>query len=573
MTRLFIFIFLFVHSHIFGQQDWKGNTTPTYAELISFLQKLDRQHKEIRLFNMGASDYGQPIYLCIVNGDKDSTKTFLKARNSTTILINNAIHPGEPDGINACLIWLENWIKDGKPTHDEHGSPLPLIAIIPAYNVGGMYNRSSTSRANQNGPEEYGFRGSAKNLDLNRDFTKMDAENTKTFVKIYQALDPDIFIDNHVSNGADYPYTLTYISSNKARLSPSIKELTYSSCIPFLEEYSLGGFELFPYVELKGKTPEEGIVSFNDLPRYAMGYASLFNSLSFTVETHMLKAFPERVQATLQFMESTIAYAIENATTIENARKEAKRWAKEQTFFKFNFRLDDQSIDSIYFKGYTPMYPVHPITGLAQLEYDQNQPYERYIPFYNKYVPSDSVEIPQFYIVGGQEKRIIEFLKLNGIEYQVMDSSYQKEVTCTYVKDFKAPSRPYEGHFKLSQIEVEYLNKEIELKPGDILIPTAQDGALFLHAVLQPLAEDSYLGWNYFDSYLQQKEYFSNYVFKENIAKILADNPLLNAQYEERKKLDIQFAQSEWEQLFFIYKHSPYFEQTFMRLPVYQVFN
>jgi hypothetical protein len=114
-----------------------------------------------------------------------------------------------------------------------------------------------------------------KNLDLNRDFTKMDAVNTLTFVQIFQALDPDIFIDNHVSNGADYPYTLTYISSMKERLAPSMRSLTYDHCIPTLKDYcQIGNFELFPYVELKGETPEEGIVAFNDLPRYAMGYAA-----------------------------------------------------------------------------------------------------------------------------------------------------------------------------------------------------------------------------------------------------------------------------------------------------------
>ena len=572
MTRLLFLTFFFIHLLTFGQTDWKGNTTPTYGELIAYLQKLDRENQEISLYNMGASDHGQPIYLCVVNGDKDSTKTFLKARNSTTILINNAIHPGEPDGVNACLIWIENWIKDGKPTRSKNGKSLPLIAIIPAYNVGGMHNRSSTSRANQNGPEEYGFRGSAKNLDLNRDFTKMDAENTKTFVKIYQALDPDIFIDNHVSNGADYPYTLTYISSNKARLSPTMKELTYASCIPFIEETCLGGFELFPYVELKGKTPEEGIIAFNDLPRYAMGYASLFNSLSFTVETHMLKAFPQRVQATLQFMESTIAYAIENASTIEKARKEAKKWDEEQTFFKYNFKLQNNSTDSIFFKGYTPIYPIHPITGLAQLEYDQNQPFQKYIPYFNQYYPSDSIKIPTYYIIGGQEKRILELLKINGVHYQVIDSFYHQKVTCTYVKDFKAPARPYEGHFKLSSIELEQIDKSVQIKPGDVLIPSKQERAMYIHSVLQAGAEDSYLTWNFFDSYLQQKEYFSSYVFKESLGKILEANPELKKQYEQKKSEDPTFANSEWDQLFFIYQRSPYFEQTFMQLPIYMMY-
>lgn len=574
MKRLLFALAIGTSSSFIAQQNWMGNTTPTYPELIAELQQLDRTHKEIKLYNMGPSDHGQPIYLCVINGAKDSTKTFEKARNSTTLLINNAIHPGEPDGINACLIWLEQWIRAGKPLKSPDGMDLPVIAFIPAYNVGGMFNRSSTSRANQNGPESYGFRGSSKNLDLNRDFTKMDAVNTQTFVKIFQALDPDVFIDNHVSNGADYPYTLTYISAMKERLAPSMQKLTYESCIPTLKDYcQIGNFELFPYVELKGETPEEGIMAFNDLPRYAMGYASLFHSLSFTVETHMLKPFPERVKATLAFMNSTIAYMIENADQIESARKDAKAWSQQLTYYKYNYQLNPSTADSIRFKGYKAIYPQHPITGLAQLEYDRNQSYEKYIPYYKQYTAQDSVKVPSYYIVGGQETQIIDFLKMNGVQFEVVTDFSKKRVYCQIVKDYKAPSRPYEGHFKLSQIQIETTEKEIELKPGDVIISSKQNSVLFLHAVLQGEAEDSYLSWNYFDSYLQQKEYFSTYVFKEKIAKILEENPLLKKEYEARKALDIKFANNEWDQLFYIYARSPYFEQTFMRLPIFLVFN
>lgn len=204
MKYLLFILFFFSFNFIFSQANWTGNTTPSYPDIISYLKKLVKENKEIELYSMGPSDYGLPIYICVINGAGDSLKTLFKAKEQTSILINNAIHPGEPDGVNAMLIWIDSWIKNGKKTAD-----LPLIAFIPAYNVGGMMNRSSTSRANQNGPEEYGFRGNARNLDLNRDFIKMDSQNAFTFAKIFHALDPDVFIDMHVSNGADYQYTLT----------------------------------------------------------------------------------------------------------------------------------------------------------------------------------------------------------------------------------------------------------------------------------------------------------------------------------------------------------------------------
>ncbi|MEI8117276.1 MAG: hypothetical protein WCH03_07035 [Flavobacteriia bacterium] len=573
MKLFYLLTVLIVISHpVFSQSNWTGNTSPTYPELIEHLKKLDKTHKELSMFNMGPSDYGLPIYLFVINGGKDSTRTFSKALTGTTILINNAIHPGEPDGINACLIWLDQWIAQGKPLETKDGKKLPLIAFIPAYNVGGMMNRSSTSRANQNGPEEYGFRGNARNFDLNRDFIKMDSKNAFTFARIFHSLDPDVFIDNHVSNGADYQYTLTYIASMKERMSPDMKELTYGKCIPFLEKnVKQQGWDLFPYVELKGETPAQGIHAFNDLPRYAMGYASLFHSISFTVETHMLKPFPERVQATLAFLDGIIAFTTENTTEIEAKRTDSKLWARNLTQYAFNYQLSEKA-DSISFKGFEHSFPLHPITGLNELTYDRSMPYERAIPWFRTYLAADSVRIPKFYVVGGQEEHVIDRLKANHVVFETLTADQIDTLTVFSVKSYKSPGSPYEGHFKLSKIEVGESQQLVKLKQGDVLIPSNQDAALFLHASLQPLAEDSYLTWNFFDSYLQQKEYFSNYVFKDQIAEILAKDKALNEEYQLRKATDEKFRNSEWDQLYFIYSRSPFFEQTFMRLPVYQKF-
>ncbi|MFM7723773.1 MAG: hypothetical protein ACKO7O_03190, partial [Bacteroidota bacterium] len=176
MKAILIALFWAVYGCVLGQNLWIGNTSPDYYSLIAHLKSLDKANERMALFDMGPSDVsGLPIYLCVLNPAQDSASTFEKARNGTTLLFNNAIHPGEPDGINACLIYTENFLKL------DSINPLdPLVAFIPAYNVGGMLNRSSTSRANQNGPEAYGFRGNAQNLDLNRDFTKMDSENAHT---------------------------------------------------------------------------------------------------------------------------------------------------------------------------------------------------------------------------------------------------------------------------------------------------------------------------------------------------------------------------------------------------------
>jgi len=566
MKRFTIFLYLFFTSFTFySQSKWTGNESPTYLELTSELKLICKKHKEVEMYNMGNSEYGLPIYVCIINGAGDSTKTFEKARNETTILINNAIHPGEPDGVNALLLWLEEWIENGKKT-----KKLPVIAFIPAYNVGGMMNRSTNSRANQNGPVEYGFRGNSRNLDLNRDFIKMDTENSFIFTKIFHGLDADVFVDNHVSNGADYQYTLTYISSLKERLAPSIRALTYEKLIPELTSLlKKKDTELFSYVELKEQTPAEGIIVFNDLPRYSMGYASLFHSLSFTVETHMLKPFPERVKVTKQFMEELTKWTFENKIEIEKQRLVARKWEQEQVYFKFNYQRTEQK-DSILFKGFEHSFPIHETTNLKRLFYDRSKPYERFVPYFSRSLAKDSVLIPEFYIVGTQEKVTINRLKANSIQFETVKSDSILSLHVNIVSDFKSLTKPYEGHFRHREITIKQKEVKINLKKGDIIIPTKQKGAYFIHSVLQPKAEDSYFSWNFYDSYLQQKEYFSSYVFIDQITEILTENPQLKLEFESKKAKDEAFRNSEWEQLYFIYSNSPYFEQTFMRLPVYE---
>jgi hypothetical protein len=562
---LTILTFLYCCNLLIAQSNWEGNSTPSYPELITHLKKLSSIHKEIELYAMGQSDYGLPIYVCIVNGARDSIKTFEKAKNETTILINNAIHPGEPDGINACLIWLDKWIADGKKTDN-----IPVIAFIPAYNIGGMMNRTTTSRANQNGPDEYGFRGNARNLDLNRDFIKMDSENAFTFCKLFHALQPDVFVDNHVSNGADYQYTLTYISQLKERMAPTLRKLVYGSMLPELtKNLRAKKWDLFPYVELKEETPDSGIVAFNDLPRYAMGYAGLFNAISFTVETHMLKPFPERVRATLAFMEELIDWTKSNQNRIEQSRKTANQWVQNQTYFRFNYDLSEEK-DSINFKGFEHSYPVHEITGLKRLFYDRSKPYEKSIPHFNTYISKDSIRIPDFYVVGGQEKEVINRLEANKIKYRKVDKDSLINVKSFVISNFKSIDKPYEGHFKHKEMTYELEDYNYRLKSGDLLIPTKQNAAMFIHSVLQPKAEDSYFTWNFFDSYLQEKEYFSNYVFIDKIQEILEGDPVLKEEYINKKRDNEEFRNSEWQQLYFIYSKSKYFEPSYMRLPVYQ---
>ncbi len=201
-----------------------GKETPTYQEIISWWQALDKRFTEVSMLTMGPTDAGFPLHLVIVSKDKDTNLASLRKKNKRIILINNGIHPGEPDGIDASMLLVRDFLT-GK-------QQLPanvVLAIIPVYNIGGCLNRSEYYRVDQEGPSAFGSRGNSQNLDLNRDFIKCDSKEARSFAQIFHTCDPDVFVDNHVSNGADYQHIMTLLTSQHNKLGGAMGEFLHNN--------------------------------------------------------------------------------------------------------------------------------------------------------------------------------------------------------------------------------------------------------------------------------------------------------------------------------------------------------
>jgi hypothetical protein len=300
-----------------------------------------------------------------------------------------------------------------------------------------------------------------------------------------------------------------------------------------------------------------------------MGYASLFHSISVTTETHMLKAFEERVHTTREYISEVVFWMEKNTDKIEKARKNALELDLKRRFFSYNFERTEKR-DSILFKGFEAEYKQSEVTGLQRLSYNQQKPFEKYIPYYNTFNSKDSLRIPSYYVLGAENTEVISRLKQNQIEFiqLVKDSVLQLEFI--RIESFQSLNKPYEGHFYHKDVKTHSEVDWVHLKKGDIVIPTKQAKRNFIISVLEPLVEDSYFRWNFFDSYLQQKEYFSSYVFEDKAIEILKNNPTLAEKFYEKQKNDSTFATNAWQQLYFIYSNSEYMESTYMLLPIYR---
>ena len=544
-----------------------GKETATYPGIIDFYKRLDKASPKMVLKTMGMSDAGFPLHLMLVSADGQFNPAAWHKQKKTVIFINNGIHPGEPDGIDASMMLLRD-IASGSKTLPANVA----MAFIPVYNIGGCLNRSKHYRVDQNGPEAFGFRGNSQNLDLNRDFIKSDSREARSFAAIFHYLDPDIFVDNHVSNGADYQHIMTLLTAQHNKLGGAMGEFLNNQFEPALfAAMKSKGYDMVPYVNSFGDQPDNGWPQFFDSPRYSSGYATLWNTFAFTPETHMLKRYDQRVHSTYALMECFITFAARENNNIKTLRKDAKKKAATTTQFPSRWILDTTKFTYIDFKGYEAGRKASAVSGLDRLFYDRNKPFEKKVKFFNIYTPSLVITKPQAYLIPQGWWKVIELLQLNRVKMHVLEKDTAIAVEVYRIEDYKTSPRQYEMHHANSDTKLGTSIQTLNFRKGDIYIPMNQPANRFLIEVLEPEGNDSYFAWNYFDAILGQKEGISNYVFEDTAEAYLKQHPELRTKLEERRMTDAAFSKNAAAQLDFVFKNSPYYEPDHLRYPVYRV--
>ncbi|WP_439557383.1 M14 family metallopeptidase [Dyadobacter sp.] len=546
-----------------------GKQTPTYEEGIAFYKLLAKNFPQVQITEKGLTDSGWPLHLVLYSRNKVFDIKKLKAQRKAILFVNNAIHPGESDGVDASMMLLRD-ILTSPAKYPEMDSV--VLAIIPFYNIGGALNRNSTTRVNQEGPEEYGFRGNARNYDLNRDFIKSDTRNARSFAAIFHELDPDLFADTHVSNGADYQYVMTLDYAQKDKLGGPLGDFNNDVFLPYMYKHlKEAGFEATPYVNAWGQTPDKGFVQFPDWPRYSTGYAALFHTIGVMTETHMLKPYDKRVKATYAYLHGNLKFLAANRSKLLRLRQETKESVKTQERFAITWQVDKAKNTPIEFKGYEPEYIKSEVTGAQRLHYDRTKPFTKTIPFYDTYVPLDEVTKPNAYVIPQGWHHVVALLKLNQVSMQQLEKDIELDVETYYIEDVESPKSPFEGHYWHTSVKVRTEKQRLTFKKGDWYVPVNQWTNRYIVETLEPKAVDSFFKWNFFDTILQAKEHYSDYVFEDLAAGLLSKSPELKQKLEAKKKAEPEFAKNANAQLDFIYDQSVYREKEYLRYPVFRV--
>ncbi len=548
--------------------------TPRYAETIAFSQKLDQASDLISYKTFGKSGEGRDLPLLIAANDKTFSPALARKRGKAVVFIQACIHAGESDGKDAGLALLRD-IAITKTRADLLKDV--VIIFVPIYNVDGHELFSPYNRINQNGPDQMGFRATSTNLNLNRDYMKADAPETRAWLSLWNEWKPDFFIDCHVTDGADFRYNITYEYAHFQEVSPFIKnwmdEHFDGKVVPNVEKE---GNLLTHYLEFNGREVSKGIASFIATPRFATGYVPLRNRAGLLIETHMLKPYKSRVRGTYDVLRYTVEEIGKTKLSLFEANKKADRETIERgknydsgNNFPLRLQITDKS-EPFNLKGVEYSVKDSEISGAKQIVYG-TKPFDIKIPKFDEAKIAIGVAPPLYYIIPPQWTDVISILQLHDIKFQRIAKPLTIEVESYSLTDPKWSSTSFEGRLTLSYKTTPV--KEIRNYPqNSVIIPLAQESANVAIHLLEPNSTDSFVYWGFFNAIFEQKEYVEGYVLEKLAQEMLAKDENLRKEFEENLK-DEKFAASPFARLNFFYARSPFQDKRIGLYPVGRITN
>ena len=549
------------------------NQTATWAECIAWYEELARRYPSVLSFGVaGQSDGGVPIHAGVVSADGVFDRERIKAEGRPVFFNNNGIHPGEPEGIDSCMALVRDFCVE----------PERLVALgktvflfVPIYNVDGCLNRAASSRVNQDGPEQFGFRGNSRHLDLNRDFAKCDTLDARVFNQLFTAWDPDVMVDTHTSNGADYQYTMTLIHTQADKLGGELGAFLRDTMLPHMfAEMERRGWPTCPYVNPVKDSPDHGIAEFLETPRFSTGFAALHHTIGFMPETHMLKPFADRYASMRALVETTLAFTVANAATIQGLRRAAKEQGRTRREWPVHWAIDPGKASTFRFRGYKAKYSASVLGDYQRLSYDRKEPWERDIAYYDSFPADIVVSAPRAYIVPQAWREAIERLEWNGVAMERVGADQVVEVQYYRIKAVASRANAYEGHMYHDDVQLEKHVGKLQLRAGDYRVSLDQDNARYAVEMLEPQGHDSFFRWGFFNSVLERKEAYSDYVFEDHALELLRDEPALKVKFEVWKVANPQLVSQQLAVLDFIFANCErYAEPEWRRYPVFTILN
>jgi hypothetical protein len=543
-----------------------GTRSPTFSQTTEYLARLDRASEWVQVSSYGTTPEGRDMQLVVVDRHGRFTPEQAHTNDNVVVLVQAGIHSGEIDGKDAGLLLIRAMaVEKSLAGLLDHVT----VLFIPIFNLDGHERRGAYNRPNQNGPEEQGFRTTAINLNLNRDYMKADAPEMREWLSMFDRWQPDFLIDCHVTDGADYQYVVTYSAEvwpvGDARLAAWTAERFVA---PLAKRMSAAGLALSPYVYFRDWDDlTTGIRTGPSTPRFSTGYAALRNRPALLIETHSLKDYATRVRGTYEMLRHSLAIVGEQAAPLRALVNDAdaRSAALESQTIPVRFEPDYTDSVMIDFLGFDYTVETSDITGGRWVRYS-NTPRTFRIPLFARQNVAATATVPAAYLVPAPWTAVVERIRAHGIACRELAQPVTLDVSTYRFSRVTWDAEPFEGHHVLTY-DIAPVTERVTYPAGSLLVDTAQPLARVIVGLLEPAAPDALVRWGFMDTCFEQKEYFEGYVLERVIREMLAADPRLAAEFEAAKA-DTAFAGDPKKIRQWFYERSPYVDT---RLGVYPV--
>lgn len=547
--------------------------TGRYAEVESLCRDFAKAFPgKVRCETFGTTPEGRPMLALIASADGTLTAAANAKKGRPVVLFQGGIHSGEIDGKDAGF-WLLRDMLSGKALPGVLGQVTAVF--VPVFNIDGHERFGPNNRPNQVGPEEMGWRVTAQNLNLNRDYVKADAPEMVAMVTYLHTWNPLFYIDLHVTDGAKFEHDVS-LTIEPLRGGPAPLRAVGAK----LQEALITGLEAQGHLPvtfypsfIKDDDPASGFAQGVAPPRFAQNYWAANGRFGMLVETHSWKPYAHRVKTTRDVLEHSLRFVASNAAAMQAAVKASDAAAESgqvrEVTLAYKHTEKNHPID---FRGYAYTFEPSPITGQKVVRYDDSKPQVWKVPLFDEVVPALTVPLPKAgYLVPAAHAGWMEArLRAHGIRFQRLE----KEVPAAQVGAFRATEakftpQSYENHQALS-VKGEWKPEKQSLPAGSLYVPVAQPGVALVAHLLEPNGPDSLLAWGFFNAHFEQKEYIEDYVLEPYARELLAKDASVKAAWEARLK-DPAFAADPRARLRFFYERHPTYDARFNLYPVFRL--
>ncbi|CAN5914492.1 M14 family metallopeptidase [soil metagenome] len=530
--------------------------TGRYAEVAALCHDFARTYREVTCLTIGETGEGRPIYALKVE----------KHKGLRYIYVEGGIHAGEIEGKDAGFAFVRD-LLDGKTAPGARDAV--SLVFVPVINPDGHERFSKNNRPNQRGPEEMGFRTNGARQNINRDWVKADAPETRAALAAMKTFDPFIGVDLHTTDGAkfetDISITMVPIAPRADQLDRVAAHLS-SQLIQRVRELGNIPVDFYPSFN-DAELPESGFAKGEPPPRFSTAYMATRGRIGILVETHSWRTYPERVASTYHTLQALFEEAVrQGAFWNEYAQKvDAKARKLGGTEVVLAWQTDPTKSHDIAFRGYAYERTLSELTGGVWLKYDEKSPQTFTVPLYDTYTPKVTAIAPLggYIVDGGFAKHVAEVLDAHGIRYARAPAEERHVDVYRGSATFQPP---YEGRTRAT-ITGEWTHEKLTLEQGAIYVPIDQPLALLVMQLLEPAGLDSLAQWGEFNACFEQKEYAEPYVLEQAAREMFTKDPALAAEYADF----VSTSPSTDERLLWIYKHHPSWDDRMGLLPIYRL--